>query len=187
MHDVYKYWNNNHKTYNKLKYFFLSVGCNDLVHHTPHQLFTNIHRLVDKLKESFPGIKMILSEVTPRMDSIDKRVEEVNVLLTQYIEGKNDLFLTRNSNLRNRDFFTADGVHLNHTITPRFANNIKRALRAAYGIQRPARNVNDHSKPSITRNEFASPKQSTDQQSLVQSIRNELLLRIMRAFQYSGT
>ena len=112
MHDVVKYWNRSNKRYTNLKYFFMSVGVNDVVHKTPHQLFTNIHELVNRLKESFPGIKIILNEVTPRMDRFDKRVEETNVLLKQFVSSNNELFLTRNSNLRNPYFYRNDGIHL---------------------------------------------------------------------------
>ena len=112
----------------------MSIGCNDLVHKTPHQYFTSVHTLVERLQTSFNGIKIILSEVTPRMDEFDQRVIEANQLLRQFVLSKEDLFLTKNSNLRNPDFFLSDGIHLNHSIIPRFASNIKRALRAAYGI-----------------------------------------------------
>ena len=134
MRDVYNYWSNNNKIYRNLKYVFLSVGCNDLVYKTPHQFFSSMNALVERLQLSFPGIKVILSEVTPRMDKIDERVIEANLLLRQFASGKADLFITKNSNLRNPEFYMADGIHLNHSIIPRFASNIKRALRAAYGI-----------------------------------------------------
>ena len=192
MHDVFGYWNRSNKKYTNLKYFFMSVGCNDVVHKTPHQLFTNIHELVNRLKESFPGIKIILSEITPRMDQFDKRVEETNVLLQQYVSGNNELFLTRNSNLRNPDFYWNDGIHLKQSITARFANNMKIALRAAYGIKKPSRDNGSslcrnvvESTTDIRNTQSQHSPRSYDQQ--VQSMRNELLLRIVRALQYSGT
>ena len=213
MQDVFNYWTNNTKTYSNLRYFFMSVGCNDLVFHTPHQLFTDIHKLVERLSTSFPDIKIILSEVTPRMDKIDKRVEEFNVLVSQYVKGESNLFLTKNSNLRNPDFFLADGIHLNHSITPRFASNIKRSLRAAYGIPNPRydnksfssqQSTNSFPKSTSDENRSFSSQRSANSNSysfssnsgkhvsppngsLIQSLQNELLLRIVRAFQLSGS
>ena len=181
------------------------------MHHTPHQLFTDVHKLVDRLSVSFPGIKIILSEVTPRMDNFDTRVKEINVLLRQYVKGKDKLFLTKNSNLRNRDFFLADGIHLNQSITPRFASNIKSALCAAYGIQRyDRRSPPSHQSTSPFQKSVDSENRSATSQrlpnswssstnidtqlsksphnrSLIESLQNELLLRLVRSFQFSGT
>ena len=192
MNDIFSYWNRSNKKYTNLKYFFMSVGCNDVVHKTPHQLFTNILELVNRLKESFPGIKIILSEVTPRMDQFDERVKETNVLLQQFVSGNNELFLTRNSNLRNPDFYWNDGIHLKQSIIARFANNMKIALRAAYGIKKPSRdNVSSlrqnvaESTIDIRNSQSQHFPRSNDQQ--VRSLRDELLLRIVHALQYSGT
>ena len=194
MVDVYKFWNNNQKKYNKLKYFFMSIGCNDLVTNTPHQLFTNIHTLVDRLRASFPGIKIIISEVTPRMDAVDGRVQEANKLINQYVEGSQDLFVTKNNNLRNPDFFLEDGIHLNHTIIPRFASNIKRALRAAYGIQFKKSDFHSyHQKqfiPNDTRN--SNPSSSTQHQQMQQqqnqhNVLLQMLLRMAQQYQYPVT
>ena len=184
MQDVYQYWSRNKKKYSKLKYFFMSVGTNDLVHRTPHQLFTNIRDLAAKLQETFQGIKIILSEVTPRMDQVDKRVEEVNRLLHQFVQDKADFYIIRNSNLRNPGFYT-DDVHLNHSITPRFASNIKRALRAAHGIKEPEKDQYKH-----TRNSYDRPRtldQGYGDRSTFERMRNELIVQILRAFQYTGT
>ena len=139
-----------------------------------------------KLKESFCGIKVILSEVTPRMDEYDKRVEETNVLLQQYVRSNQELFLTRNSNLRNPNFYLKDGIHLKQSISARFANNIKIALRAAYGIKKPSgvsnesfpcRNIDTTSVSDNRTSRSQAPSQLYEQQ--VEKIRNELLLRIL--------
>ena len=186
MHDVYKYWSRNNTKYTNLKYYFMSVGCNDLVNKTPHELFTSVHKLVVSLKESFPGIKIILSEVTPRMDHIDERVKDVNRLFEQYVAGKQDLFLTRNSNLRNPDFYHPDGIHLKKTISARFANNMKIALRAAHGMKKQNRNLNDpHILTAANGNHGSVSNQQ--QQFNDQQVLQQLLLRIVRAFQYPGT
>ena len=184
--DVWKYWNTNKKQYTKLKYLFISVGTNDLVYKTPHQLFQTVHNFVVKLKDSVPGIKIILSEVLPRMDDVDKKVKEVNQLLQQYVQGKPELFLTRHSNLRDPDFFMSDKYHLNHAITPRFASNIKRALRAAHGMEEINKDrYTKLSTPSPRRNPV--PQQHTQQHTQYSNILHQLLFRIAQAFQYPGT
>ena len=183
MVDVYKFWSNNQKKYNKLKYFFMSVGCNDLVTNTPHQLFTNIHTLVDRLRASFPGIKIIISEVTPRMDAVDGRVQEANKLINQYVEGSQDLFVTKNSNLRNPDFFLKDGVHLSHTITPRFASNIKRALRAAYGIQFKKSDFHSYHQKQFAPSEASNSSQHQQMQQQQQNVLLQMLLRLAQQYQ----
>ena len=119
------------------------------------------------------------------MDQFDERVKEVNLLLHQFVHSKTDLFLTRNSNLRNPDFYSDDGYHLTHSITPRFASNIKRALRGAHGLKEPdkatplSKGRSNDTAPTINRYPY-------DQASL-ERIRNEVILQIFRAFQYSGT
>ena len=93
------------KTHSNLKYFFFSVGCNDIDSKSGELVFDGIRCIVERLREKFPGIKIILSEITPRMDNLDTQVKATNLLLNEYIEGSSDLFLTRNSNMRDPDFF----------------------------------------------------------------------------------
>ena len=82
-----------------------------------------------------PNLKIILSEITPRMDSLDTQVKALNAMLNQFVEKSENLFITLNSNLRNPDFFKyPDPKHLRYECIGRFAANIKKALRTAYGI-----------------------------------------------------
>ena len=155
---------------------------------TLYQLFSNITQLVSRMCEIYPNLKFILSEVTPRMDEFDKRVKEANVLLGQYTQGNDHIFLVRNSNLRNPDNFFRDGKHLKHEIIPRFASNIKRALRAAYGIKFERNNYkrqeHQQRRESFTSERNTSPHQQKypTNDALIQMIRQEMLDRITRAF-----
>ena len=163
-----------------------------------------MNALVERLQLSFPGIKVILSEVTPRMDKIDERVIEANLLLRQFASGKPDLFITKNSNLRNPEFYMADGIHLNHSIIPRFASNIKRALRAAYGITYQKQPENSRRLPDTNysnnygnnphnnnftnnRNSDSNVQQHQQHQQQQQNALVHLILKIAQQFQYSGT
>ena len=91
----------------------------------------------ERLREKFPDIKVVMSEITPRMDGRDEQVKATNTLLREYVERCENTFLTRNSNMRDRDFFE-DAKHFKESCIARFASNIKNSLCRAYGIERHA-------------------------------------------------
>ena len=68
------------------------------------------------------------------MDDLDDQVKLINHMLNEYVNLSDDTYITRNTNLRDKDFYY-DNKHLKESCIARFAANIKRALRAAYGIQ----------------------------------------------------
>ena len=188
MFDVDQYWSDNKTKFTNLKYLFISVGCNDLVSKTPHEYFTSVHKFVENVWLRYPDVKIVLSEVTPRMDHVDTRVKEANVLLRQYAQGFDNIFLTLNSNLRNPDNYFDDGIHLKHHIIPRFAANIKRALRAAYGIKferkYPTRRVENDERWS--NGGFRHQSTLLDGQQL-QMFQKDFIDRLVKAFGYVGT
>ena len=186
MRDVENFWKSMGKL-SRLKYFFISVGTNDLEKSTPHELFTEINKFVTKVWERYPDVKFILSEVTPRTDRIDARVKEVNVLLQQFAQGFDSIFLTKNSNLRDPRNFFPDGKHLKHDIIPLFVSNIKRALREAYGIKRERTNTNMGwaRRDQTTRGDHLTSRNSMPQG--MQDLKRELLQTLARAFGHFGT
>ena len=56
--------------------------------------------------------------MTPRIDHIDARVRGLNVLLQQFQQGFDSMYLTKNSNLRNTRNSIPDEEHLEHEIIP---------------------------------------------------------------------
>ena len=122
-------------TYRNVKYFFFSVGVNDVEYKEGAAVFADVKSLVEKITGKYDGVKVILSEITPRMDAFDERVKECNILINEYVSENENLFVARNSNLRDQRFLLADGKHLKQSASPRFASNIKWALRRAYGIR----------------------------------------------------
>ena len=56
------------QTHINLKYFFVSVGCNDLDTKSGDEVFVGMKNIIEKLRRKFSGIKIILSEITRRMD-----------------------------------------------------------------------------------------------------------------------
>ena len=125
------------KVYTNLRYFFFSVGCNDVEYKSGVDVFIDIKKTAERIQSMYPDVKVIVSEVTPRMDSedLDKEVKECNELLNDFVKQSENTFIVRNSNLRDRKFFLDDGKHLKQNTIARFASNIKWALRRAYGIK----------------------------------------------------
>ena len=123
---------NGNTNYTNLEYFFTSVGCNDLDVRKGDELFNDIKSTIEKIKTNYPNIKIIISEITPRMDKLDTAVKATNTLISQYIDRTENIFIAKHGNLRARDFYY-DRKHLKESIIPRFAANIKRALNTACG------------------------------------------------------
>ena len=121
-------------SYKKLQYFFMSVGCNDIDSKDGEEVFDELKHFVLKMKDLHPDIKVIVSEITPRMDDRDAEVKIANRLLNDFVRDQQDVFITRNGNLRRRSFFyPGDSKHIRRDCIARFAANIKYSLRAAYG------------------------------------------------------
>ena len=112
----------------------VSVGCNDLDRNGAQKVFDDVKKLVEKLHRLYPGIKVIVGEITPRMDAKDELVKEVNALINTFIETTDNAYIIRNSNLRHQKFFyDGDPKHIRRNCIGRYAANIKHALRVAYG------------------------------------------------------
>ena len=85
--------------YASLKYFMLSVGCNDLDHNDASKVFDDLKKIVTKLQTLYTHIKIIDGEVTARMDSKDELVKEINILINEYAVSKDSIYTYRNSNM----------------------------------------------------------------------------------------
>ena len=120
--------------YKNLKYFLISVGCNDLDTEDPTTVFNNIRGLVSQLAERYPQIKVIIAEITPRMDDKDPMVIATNDMINEYAQNSNQIYVIKNSNLRDPYYFyRGDSKHIRKACIGRFAANIKYTLRLAYG------------------------------------------------------
>ena len=92
--------------------------------------------IIETLKTKYPGIKIILSEITPRKDEKDETVKEYNNLLCNLYEKEPNIFIVYHKNLRDDNYSKHyDEKHIHKRAIPLFASNIKRALRNAYGIK----------------------------------------------------
>ncbi len=71
-------------------------------------------KLLRDFETNLPETKLILSEVTPRMDALDQDVLNTSNLLYQLMETKSSLEVTirRHTSLRNLNYYT-DDKHIN--------------------------------------------------------------------------
>ena len=120
--------------YANLKYFMISVGCNDCDRQDANSVAEKLEALVEKIKSQYPLVKVIVGEITPRQDERDEIVQDANVLINRFVKASNNVFVIRNSNMRNRQYsFHEDNKHFARECIAKFASNIKHALRVAYG------------------------------------------------------
>ena len=117
-----------------LKYIYISCGCNDLDTKEPTQVADDLKAIIADLKIKFTGIKIIISEITPRKD-IDETVIEC-ILMIANLRNDVDVFLVEHNNLRDETFtMMHDNKHIHRRAIPLFASNIKKALRKPYGLK----------------------------------------------------
>ena len=82
--------------FSKLQYFFMSVGCNDIDSKDGQEVFGEMRNIVLNIKHLYPNVKVIVSEITPRMDDRDQEVKNANRLLNEFVKGQQDVYITRN-------------------------------------------------------------------------------------------
>ena len=125
----------NRTRYTNIKYILIAVGVNDLDETDGSELADKFGSLIGSIHESYPDVKIILNEVTPRNDNRDEHVIKCNTKLQVYTTRHDHIFLSRQSNLRDDSYsFFHDNKHIKQSKIPRYASNMKIALRQAYGI-----------------------------------------------------
>ena len=125
--------------YNNLKYILINVGVNDIDENSGEAVFNQIQETIDIIREKYNTVKIILSEITPRKDNRDDEVIACNSLINEYADRNNFIFVAHHSNLRDSNgSFLFDCKHIKKNYIPRFAANLKMALRKAYNITAPA-------------------------------------------------
>ena len=128
----------NEMDYANLKYVLLSVGVNDVDDEEGYSVANRMSNLIDAIGNKYPGVKIILNEVTPRNDDRDSHVRKCNEALVALAEQNELIFLAPQGNLRDESFFR-DEKHIKKEKIARYVSNIKTALRMAYGIEDPRR------------------------------------------------
>ena len=95
--------------------------------------------LLEQIRKKYRGIKIIVSEIIPRNDSRDQEGQAFNELLNTYAEVHSDITVACHRNLRDPQWsMLYDQKHIRKEKVPKFAANLIRALKSAYGISNKA-------------------------------------------------
>ena len=118
-----------------VKSILIHVGVNDVDHKTGQEVFSDIKKNIETLKNKYPTIKVILAEVTPRKDAKDEQVNICNRLINEWATNQDDLFIASHENLRKeKTRFLEDNKHISRKQIGPFVVNLKKALCQASGI-----------------------------------------------------
>ena len=119
-----------------VKYAVISVGVNDVDILSAQEVQKQLEKVVNVIDFKYGQPKIVIGELTPRMDDRDEEVIKCNQLIKEYTEANDRLFLAKQEKLR-----TQDGRHYHDTkpitkyAVPIFISSLKTALRAARGIE----------------------------------------------------
>ena len=139
-----------------LKYFLINVGVNDIDRMSGNDVYAEIVKNIDALKEKFPNIKIILAELTPRKDDKDAEVDICNKLINELARLDENIFVASHDTLRgDKNKFLADNKHISRKTIGVFVVNLKRALCQAHGI------------PYLTRAEHEAKRRSDESSHMV--------------------
>ena len=115
----------------------IHIGVNDIDNNSGMNVARRLIRLTSSIKTHAPGIKIILSEITPRQLTRDNEVVACNAELHETLGKAENVTLVNHSNLRNDEWThhkKKDDKHINETSAARLAGNLKSAFRRAIGM-----------------------------------------------------
>ena len=75
-----------------IKRILISTGVNDLDQHQPKEVADEFIQVVNSPRSKFPQIIIIISEITPRKDNLDKAVIECNKLSNNIVDNHEHTF-----------------------------------------------------------------------------------------------
>ena len=119
-----------------VQYVLINVGVNDIDTKSVEEVSDQVKKVCDLIRTRYGNPKIILAEITPRMDEKDAQVIECNTLINEYIESTDYISVAKHSRLRTPDGkHYHDDKHITKYAVAIFCASLKRALRTAYGIQ----------------------------------------------------
>lgn len=122
--------------YTGLKYILINVGVNDVDEISGVSVFNRLTEIVKDTQQKYKGIKVILGEITPRADNRDVEVVSCNKLINEFGRSNENVYVAPHGNLHDEEnTFLHDDKHIKKNCIARFAANLKRALRKAYGYE----------------------------------------------------
>ena len=161
-----------------LKYVLISVGVNDCDTKNCQEVFGEIESIFDLIRNKYPGVKIIMSEITPRRDKRDREVQLCNELLSTYANQHDDIFLVMHQNLRDITWSTFyDNKHIRETKIPKFAANIIRALKQAYNIKDKSA-LYSNERPIFTNNYRSNYRQKQDENQDFNQTKRDLMKKL---------
>ena len=126
--------------FNYLEAILISCGSNDMDRRDGLDVFQEMIETITMIREKYPDIKIIISEVTPRKDDRDVEVLLCNEKLNEIVCKMQNVIIINHHNLRDENMsMFADAKHIKATCINIFAGNIKTGLRKAFGITRKGR------------------------------------------------
>ena len=74
--------------------------------HATERVHEEYCSIISKIKDDFPNLKIVLSEVIPRFDILDNQVLCLNVLLLASFKNDKSVYIITNSKLRKESYFS---------------------------------------------------------------------------------
>ena len=132
----------------------ISCGVNDIDTKSGLEVADEILYTINRIKQKYPTIKIIISEITPRKDKMDEEVLKCNSKILINIRSLENVFLVEQQNLRDPNWSMHHDVkHIKKRCIPKFAANLKKGLRLAYGIDHVDRSQRNFTSGSYNTNE----------------------------------
>ena len=111
-------------------------GTNDIDTQDGATVARTILTIVQKLKSTCPNLKIVVSEIPPRMVNRDNQVQICNEHLHTHFDTMEGITMAQHSNLRTTTWeYFDDDKHLKKDTIKKFASNLKSALRDALNIK----------------------------------------------------
>ena len=112
--------------FNDLEAIIISCGVNDVDKISGRSLAANMLNLINEIKQLYPNVKIIVSEITPRKDHRDREVQISNEELSKNTEKLPNVYIVEHRNLRDPDWkFFYDYKHIKKDCIPKFVANFK--------------------------------------------------------------
>ena len=147
----------------------ISCGVNNIDTNPGYVVADKILDIVKYIKQKYPDIKIILSEVTPRNDHLDGEVQRCNEILANSITGDSVIHFVKQQNLRDANWSMYHDVkHIKKNNIGKYAANLKYGLRAAYGI--PNKYNSNRGSPNNMINRYNHPRQISNVNNNLQNM-----------------
>ena len=108
----------------------LQLTTNDLKKTSPDQVVSVMKNLVDKIHATVPSSKISISSAPyQRSADLNSKIKYVNASLELFYRDSSYLRVSTNDNINPAgDFYTRDGIHLNHRGSSMLAGNIRNII-----------------------------------------------------------